>query len=70
MKIKFDLHNKLDLTIAISAIVLILTGTFLRFFKYFFTPETLEKTTLVLIPETVVLIILIAIKTWRNEWQR
>ncbi|NPA87173.1 hypothetical protein [Caminibacter pacificus] len=63
---KFDLKNKLDLSIAISAGILVLTGAFLRFFKYFFTPLALERATLILIPETLILIILITIKLWRK----
>jgi hypothetical protein len=65
-KLKLSLKNKLDLAIIFSIIILITTGAFLRFFKYFFTPETLEKATLILIPESLILIILIAIKIWRN----
>jgi len=62
LKFKFDLKNKLDLSIAIAGIILVTTGAFLRFFKYFFAPLTLEKLTLILIPEFLVFIILIAIK--------
>jgi len=62
LKFKFDLKNRLDLSIAIAGIILVTTGAFLRFFKYFFTPLTLEKLTLILIPEFLVFVILIAIK--------
>jgi len=62
LKFRFDLKNKLDLSIAIAGIILVTTGAFLRFFKYFFAPLTLEKLTLILIPEFLVFIILIAIK--------
>ena len=65
MKFKFDLKNKLDLTILIVAIIWVVTGAFLRFFKYFFTPIELEKITLILIPETLILLGLIAYKIWR-----
>jgi len=65
MKIKFDLKNRLDLAIVIFTIIWILSGAFLRFFKYFFTPEVLEKITLILIPETLILLGLIAYKIWR-----
>ena len=65
MKIKFDLKNKLDLSILICAIIWVLTGAFLRFFKYFFTPVTLEKITMILIPETIILLGLITYKIWR-----
>ena len=65
MKFKFDLKNKLDLTILIVAIIWVVTGAFLRFFKYFFTPMELEKITLILIPETLILLGLIAYKLWR-----
>ena len=65
MKFKFDLKNRLDLLILICAIIWILTGAFLRFFKYFFTPVELEKITLILIPETLILFGLILYKIWR-----
>jgi len=65
MKIKFDLKNKLDITIVVFAIIWILSGAFLRFFKYFFTPEVVEKLSLILIPETLILLGLIAYKIWR-----
>jgi len=65
MKFEFNLNNKLDLAIAISAFILVLTGAFLRFFKYFFTPLTLEKITLILIPESIIFLILTAYKIWR-----
>ena len=65
MKIKFDLKNKLDITIVIFAIIWVCNGVFLRFFKYFFTPEVVEKITLILIPETLILLGLIAYKIWR-----
>ncbi len=62
---KFDLKNRLDLAILIVAIIWVITGAFLRFFKYFFTPLELEKITLILIPETLILLGLIAYKIWR-----
>jgi len=65
-KFNFNLKNKLDLAIAISGGILVMTGAFLRFFKYLFTPLALEKATLVLIPETVVFTLLLAIKIWRR----
>jgi len=65
MKFKFDLKNRLDLSILICAIIWVFTGAFLRFFKYFFTPVELEKITLILIPETLILFGLIAYKIWR-----
>ena len=65
-KFSFDLKNKNDLAIIISTIILVFTGAFLRFFKYLLAPATLEKLTLVLIPETFVLILFLAIKIWRN----
>jgi len=65
-KFNFDLKNRLDLAIVISAAILVTTGAFLRFFKYLFTPLALEKATLILIPETLILVILLAIKLWRN----
>ena len=65
MKFKFDLKNRFDLLILICAIIWILTGAFLRFFKYFFTPVELEKITLILIPETLILFGLILYKIWR-----
>ena len=65
MKFKFDLKNKLDLAIVISGIVLVMTGAFLRFFKYFFEPEKLEKITLLLIPEILIFLGLLAYKIWR-----
>ncbi len=65
MKFKFDLKDRLDLTILITFIIWVMTGAFLRFFKYFFTPIELEKITLILIPETLILLGLIAYKIWR-----
>ncbi|WP_457560043.1 hypothetical protein [Caminibacter sp.] len=65
-KFRFDLKNRLDLAIAISGGILLLTGAFLRFFKYFFTPIALEKATLILIPKAIVFAILLTIKLWRN----
>ncbi len=65
MKFKFDLKNKLDLAIVISGMILVLTGAFLRFFKYFFEPITLEKVTYALIPETLIFLGLLAYKIWR-----
>ena len=62
MKFKFDLKNRLDLSIIVSGTILVVTGAFLRFFKYFFAPLTLEKLTLILIPEFLIFVILIAIK--------
>jgi len=46
--------------------ILILTGVFLRFFKYFFTPVTTEKLALLLIPEMFIALGLITIKLWRK----
>jgi len=66
LKFKFDLKNKLDLSIAVAGIILFTTGAFLRFFKYFFTPLMLEKLTLILIPEFLVFVILIAIKLFKG----
>ncbi len=65
MKFKFDLKDKLDLAIIITFIIWVITGAFLRFFKYFFTPVELEKITLILIPETLILLGLILYKIWR-----
>jgi len=62
LKFRFDLKNRLDLSIAVAGIILVFTGAFLRFFKYFFTPLVLEKLTLILIPEFLVFVILIVIK--------
>ena len=66
MKIDFNLKNRLDLAIIIALIILVTTGAFLRFFKYLFTPTALEKVTLILIPETIILFFLFAIKLWRK----
>jgi len=63
---KFDLKNKIDLAIIIFAIILIVSGAFLRFFKYFFAPLVLKKITLILIPESLILLGLIAYKIWRS----
>ena len=62
---KFDLNNKLDLAIILSAVLLVSTGAFLRFFKYLFTPLMLERVTFILIPEAIILAGLILIKIWR-----
>jgi hypothetical protein len=68
---KFNLSNKIDLAIITAAVILVCTGAFLRFFKYFFTPIALEKATLVLIPEAVILAILLTIKILKgNIWQQ
>jgi len=65
MKFKIDLKNKIDLAIIISGIILITTGAFLRFFKYFLTPVTLTNLTMILIPEFLVFLGLIVYKIWR-----
>jgi len=65
MKFRFDLKNRLDLAIVVSAATVVLTGAFLRFFKYFFEPVTLEKITYVLIPEILIFSGLIIYKIWR-----
>ncbi len=65
MRLKFDLKNRLDLAILVAAVILVLTGAFLRFFKYFFEPITIEKITLILIPESLICLGLIAYKIWR-----
>jgi len=65
MKFKFDLKNRLDLAILIMTIIWVVTGAFLRFFQYFFKPIETEKLTLILIPETLILLGLIAYKIWR-----
>jgi hypothetical protein len=62
---KFDLKNRIDLFLLISLIILFLTGAFLRFFKYFFSPDMTEKLTLLLIPEIILVLIIFAIKIWR-----
>ncbi|NPA10723.1 MAG: hypothetical protein GXO62_00590 [Epsilonproteobacteria bacterium] len=62
----FDFKNRLDLAILTAAVLLVLTGAFLRFFKYFFTPDTTEKLTYLLIPEVFGLFVLISIKLWRK----
>ena len=62
----FDLKDKLDLAIIISIVILITTGAFLRFFKYLFTPIALEKATLILIPETFLVLGLLTYKLWRQ----
>jgi len=64
--VKFDIKNRLDLAILISAFILVLTGAFLSFFKYFFSPETLTKLTYFLIPEFFLVSILFTIKIWRK----
>ncbi len=63
---RFDLKNKLDLSILAAAAALVLTGAFLRFFKYLLTPETSKTVTYFLIPEFVILTILATIKLWRK----
>ncbi|AZV47478.1 hypothetical protein C3L23_09435 [Nautilia sp. PV-1] len=62
----FNIKNTLDFSILISIMILILTGVFLRFFKYFFTPVTTEKLALLLIPEMFIALGLITIKLWRK----
>jgi len=61
-----NIKNKIDFYLLISFLLLILTGAFLRFSKYFFLPETTEKITYILIPETGVFFTILAIKTWRK----
>ncbi len=58
--------QKIDIAIIICAIILVFTGAFLRYFKYYFTPLVLEKITLILIPEVLILFLLIAYKLWRR----
>jgi hypothetical protein len=57
---------KIDILIIISAAIVVFTGAFLRFFKYFFTPETTQKLTFLLVPEVILLLILVTIKFWRR----
>ncbi len=66
---KFDLQNQIDFYLFISILVLLCTGAFLRFFKYFFAPLTIEKMTLILVPETFIVnlvLLIFAIKIWRQ----
>jgi len=63
---KFNFSSKTDLILLISFLILILTGAFLRFFKYSITPQTLEKASLILIPETCLVLLIFAIKIWRR----
>jgi len=63
---KFDLQNKIDFYLLISILILLCTGAFLRFFKYFFAPLTIEKMTLILVPETFIVLLIFAIKIWRQ----
>ncbi|MEO1959100.1 MAG: hypothetical protein ABGX23_06065 [Nautiliaceae bacterium] len=51
---KLNLKNRLDLLILISGGILVISGAFLRFFKYLFTPYTLTSLTYILIPETII----------------
>jgi hypothetical protein len=62
----FDLKNKLDLAIIIATVILVTTGAFLRFFKYLLTPESLERFTFLLLPESIIVLILFTIKIWRK----
>jgi len=66
LKFRFDLKNRLDLSIAISGIILVITGAFLRFFKYFFPPVELTEITYILVPEFIIFILLITIKIWKG----
>jgi len=63
---KFNLKNRLDLAILVTGIILVLTGAFLRFFKYFFPPVELTEITYILVPEFIIFILLITIKIWKG----
>ncbi|QCT93837.1 hypothetical protein FE773_01165 [Caminibacter mediatlanticus TB-2] len=66
MKIDFNLKNKLDLLILLTALLWVFTGAFLRFFKYLFKPETLETLSYLLIIEFIILATLFLYKIWRQ----
>jgi len=57
---------KINTALFASIALLLVTGAFLRFFKYSLTPQTLEKATYLLIPETVLVMILLLLKIWRR----
>ncbi|GAB6075086.1 hypothetical protein JCM15786_17430 [Nautilia lithotrophica] len=61
----------IDTALILSAIILILTGAFLRFFKYTLTPEIVNNLSYILLFEIVILLILIALKILKGiKWQQ
>ena len=64
---KFDLKNRIDIYIIFSVLLLILTGTFLRYFKFLLSPVNTEKITMFLIPETVIIFTLLTYKILKGK---
>ena len=52
----------IDKYIVYSIALLIITGAFLRWFKYLLTPEQLQTYTLILIPELLLVLLFATIK--------
>jgi hypothetical protein len=65
MKFKIDLKNKFDLTIVTVGIILVLSGAFLRFFKYLLPPILTQQLSYLLGIEFIIFLILLSIKIWR-----
>jgi hypothetical protein len=65
MKFQFNLKNKFDLTIIIAGIILLLSGAFLRFFKYIMPPTITQQFSYFLGIEFILFLILLSIKIWR-----
>jgi hypothetical protein len=65
MKIKFNLKNRLDLAILIAGVILLVSGAFLRFFKYMLSPPLIEQLSYVLGIEFIIFLTLLSIKIWR-----
>jgi hypothetical protein len=64
-KLKFDLKDRFDLLIIITGIILLISGAFLRFFKYLLYPTLIEKLSYFLGFEFILFLILLFIKIWR-----
>jgi hypothetical protein len=65
MKFTFDLKNKFDLTIIITGIIVLLSGGFLRFFKYMLSPTLTEQLSYLLGIEFIIFLTLLVIKIQR-----
>lgn len=65
MKFRFNLKNKFDLIILIAGIILLISGAFLRFFKYFISPALTQNLSYILGIEFIIFLIILSIKIWR-----
>jgi hypothetical protein len=65
MKFRFNLKNKFDLIILIAGIILLISGAFLRFFKYLISPALTQNLSYILGIEFIIFLIILSIKIWR-----